>query len=120
MCRYVGHTLYSLTVAIVILTGFVTLGMYLLRPPRLSIIIQPLCGVLAIVATADAIRLRNPSFERTYERLLGPLMRASEKVRALRNSLWSTRPDFACLSKDVRQRSHLVSHRCHIRTLIVS
>lgn len=46
----------------------------------MNIIVLPLCGVLAIVATADAIRLRNPAFERTYERFLGPLMRDSEKV----------------------------------------
>jgi hypothetical protein len=46
-------------------------------------IIMSLCGGLAIVASADAIRLRNPAFEKLYEQLLSPLMRESEKVRHL-------------------------------------
>lgn len=46
----------------------------------MGVIIQPLCGVLAIVSMADAIRLRNTAFERLYERYLGFLMRESEKV----------------------------------------
>jgi len=61
------------------LEGFVTLGLYFLRPHRMGIIILPLCGALTIVSVADAIRLRNAAFERWYECLLGFLMRESEK-----------------------------------------
>jgi len=59
--------------------GFVTLGLYFLRPPSLNVIILPLSGALFIISSADFIRLRNPSFERLYERFLGLFMRESEK-----------------------------------------
>ncbi len=34
---------------------------------------------LGVVITADVIRLNNPAFEKTYEKVLGALMRESEK-----------------------------------------
>ena len=54
----------------------------------MSIIILPLCGALVIVSMADAVRLRNIAFERLYERLLGSLMRESEKVTRLLFHYW--------------------------------
>lgn len=47
--------------------------------PRPVIII--LSGALAIISAADTLRLRNASFERFYEGVLGHLMRESEKAR---------------------------------------
>jgi diacylglycerol kinase (CTP) len=59
----------------------------------MSVIILQLCGALVIVSMADAVRLRNLAFERCYERLLGLLMRESEKVARL--SLFTTKSKVA-------------------------
>ena len=39
-------------------------------------------ALVAVIAPADAIRLRSPRFERVYEGCLGFLMRESEKVNS--------------------------------------
>ncbi|KAH8924268.1 hypothetical protein BT69DRAFT_1241326 [Atractiella rhizophila] len=58
--------------------GFVTLGLYIYRTPVRSIIFT-LFPALVVIGSADILRLRSPSFEKIYERVLGPLMRESEK-----------------------------------------
>jgi hypothetical protein len=40
-----------------------------------------LWSALAVIAPTDVVRLRVPAVERVYERLLGFLMRESERVR---------------------------------------
>jgi diacylglycerol kinase (CTP) len=40
-----------------------------------------LSSAMLIIVPADILRLRYPSFERSYERVVGFLMRESEKVR---------------------------------------
>lgn len=92
--------------------GFVTLGLYFLRPPRMDHIIIPLCGTLAVVASADAIRFKSVAFERLYEKLLGPLMRESEKVGEPLTRLFSVHFAKSPLSNVVfRQWRCLVSYR---------
>ena len=44
-------------------------------------VIVVLSSALLIIVPADILRLNCPPFERSYERVLGPLMRESEKVR---------------------------------------
>lgn len=53
--------------------------------PR-SVVVGLGSALVAVVAPADAIRLRSSRFEKLYERCLGFLMRESEKV------------NFSCLS----------------------
>ena len=43
-----------------------------------------LSSAMLIIVPADILRLNFPPFERTYERVLGFLMRESEKVRQYR------------------------------------
>ncbi|KAF7329226.1 hypothetical protein MKEN_00183300 [Mycena kentingensis (nom. inval.)] len=60
--------------------GFLTMGLYLnpgISPRDVAI---GLWAALAVIAPTDIVRLRNPSVERLYERLLGFLMRESEKT----------------------------------------
>ena len=47
----------------------------------LHIIVRNLTYFLGVVVTADVIRLNNPSFELLYEKVLGFLMRESEKEK---------------------------------------
>ncbi|KAJ7226831.1 hypothetical protein GGX14DRAFT_627191 [Mycena pura] len=61
------------------ITGFVTLGLYLTPSISPRAVTTVLWGTLAVIGTADVIRLRNPAVERVYERLLGFLMRESER-----------------------------------------
>ncbi|KAK2460708.1 hypothetical protein APHAL10511_007178 [Amanita phalloides] len=58
--------------------GFITLYLYLSGRDARNIILV-LWSALAIIVPADIIRLRYPAFERLYERVLGFLMRESEK-----------------------------------------
>lgn len=60
--------------------GFLTLGLYHYDPPTLKPLITVLTTSLITVSTVDYFRLRNPSFARRYEAMLGPLMRESEKT----------------------------------------
>ncbi|KAI0299391.1 hypothetical protein B0F90DRAFT_1728335 [Multifurca ochricompacta] len=61
-----------------IVPGFITLYLYASRgsPGR---VIGALSGALLIIVPADILRLSYPPFERTYEKVLGFLMRESEK-----------------------------------------
>lgn len=59
-----------------------TLGLYLTPSISPRSVTTVLWGTLAVIGTADVIRLRNPAVERVYERLLGFLMRESERVRS--------------------------------------
>lgn len=61
--------------------GFITLGLYLtpsIAPRTVTVV---LWSALAVIAPTDVVRLRVPAVERVYERLLGFLMRESERVR---------------------------------------
>ncbi|SPO24101.1 related to HSD1 - ER membrane protein [Ustilago trichophora] len=58
--------------------GFMVLHLYL-SGTDLNIIVRNLSYFLGIVVTADVIRLNNDDFEKIYERVLGFLMRESEK-----------------------------------------
>ena len=58
--------------------GFMVLHLYL-SGTDLDVIVRNLSYFLGIVVTADVIRLNNDDFERIYERVLGFLMRESEK-----------------------------------------
>lgn len=55
------------------------LPLYFSRPD-IAPIVYTLSGMLVVVLTADAFRLNYTPFERLYERVLGFLMRESEKV----------------------------------------
>lgn len=58
--------------------GFVVLHLYT-SGTDLNIIVRNLSYFLGIVLTADVVRLNNNDFERLYEKVLGFLMRESEK-----------------------------------------
>ena len=60
--------------------GFVTLYLYASHgsPERVAIMLS---SAMLIIVPADILRLNYPPFERTYEKVLGFLMRESEKVR---------------------------------------
>ncbi|EKM74635.1 hypothetical protein AGABI1DRAFT_116813 [Agaricus bisporus var. burnettii JB137-S8] len=58
--------------------GFFTLYLYVTEGD-VSKVVLTLWSSLCIIVPADAFRLRWPTFERLYERLLGFLMRESEK-----------------------------------------
>jgi hypothetical protein len=59
-------------------------------------VVIALSGALLIIVPADILRLNCPRFERTYEKVLGFLMRESEKVRPEPTTLL-TRPLFRSL-----------------------
>jgi len=67
--------------------GLVTIVLYFLRPKDLSVIITPLSTALVIVMSADVLRLHHQGFAGSYERLLGCLMRESEKTK-LNGVVW--------------------------------
>lgn len=58
--------------------GFMVLHLYL-SGTDLNVIVRNLSYFLGIVVTADVIRLNNDDFEKIYEKVLGFLMRESEK-----------------------------------------
>ncbi|KAK0555565.1 Diacylglycerol kinase [Tilletia horrida] len=60
--------------------GFLVLHLYLSHSD-LDGIVRGLSYFLGIVLTADVIRLNSPPFERLYEKVLGFLMRETEKTR---------------------------------------
>lgn len=66
--------------------GVITLAAYLL-----DFTIPPIVGVLSIllasIAALDFVRLRNPEFERLYEKSVGFLMRESEKEK-VNGTVW--------------------------------
>lgn len=47
-------------------------------PERVVVILS---SAMLVIVPADLLRLNYPPFERTYEKVLGFLMRESEKVR---------------------------------------
>lgn len=61
-------------------SGFVTLYLYASHgsPGR---VVAMLSSAMLIIVPADILRLNYPPFERSYERVVGFLMRESEKVR---------------------------------------
>jgi diacylglycerol kinase (CTP) len=61
-------------------SGFVTLYLYASHGSPERVVIT-LSSAMLIIVPADILRLNYPPFERTYERVLGSLMRESEKVR---------------------------------------
>jgi len=58
--------------------GFIVLYLYL-SGTDLNVIVRNLSYFLGVVVTADVIRLNNDDFEKIYEKVLGFLMRESEK-----------------------------------------
>ena len=62
------------------ISGFVTLYLYASHgsPERVIVVLS---SALLIIVPADILRLNYPSFERSYEKVVGFLMRESEKVR---------------------------------------
>ncbi|UTT88980.1 hypothetical protein NDA17_001352 [Ustilago hordei] len=58
--------------------GFMVLHLYL-SGTDLNVIVRNLSYFLGVVVTADVIRLNNDHFEQIYEKVLGFLMRESEK-----------------------------------------
>ena len=59
--------------------GFLVIPLYTTHTaPRT--VVSALSSALAVIVTADVIRLRSARFERLYERALGFLMRDVEKV----------------------------------------
>jgi len=48
---------------------------------NVDIVVKSLWLALCVIVPADLLRFRSPSFARTYEHMLGFLMRESEKVR---------------------------------------
>lgn len=63
-----------------LISGFVTLYLYVSHgsPERVVVVLS---SAMLIIVPAEILRLNYPSFERTYEKGLGFLMRESEKVR---------------------------------------
>jgi len=59
--------------------GFLTLYLYYSKGSPRPVVVGLGTALVAVIAPADAIRLRSPRFERVYERCLGFLMRESEK-----------------------------------------
>lgn len=62
--------------------GFLCIYLYMCQGSSQTVV-NSLWIALAIIAPADFLRLRYPSFERVYEKVLGFLMRESEKVRVV-------------------------------------
>jgi diacylglycerol kinase (CTP) len=62
------------------ISGFMTLYLYASHgsPERVVVVLS---SALLIIVPADFLRLNYPPFERSYEKVLGFLMRESEKVR---------------------------------------
>ena len=63
-----------------LIPGFVTLYLYASHGSPERVVIM-LSSAMLVIIPADILRLNYPPFERTYERVLGFLMRESEKVR---------------------------------------
>jgi diacylglycerol kinase (CTP) len=61
------------------ISGFVTLYLYVSHgsPERVVVVLS---SALLIIVPGDILRLNYPPFERSYEKVLGFLMRESEKV----------------------------------------
>jgi len=59
--------------------GFLTLYLYYSNGSPRPVVVGLGSALVAVIAPADAVRLRSPRFERVYERCLGFLMRESEK-----------------------------------------
>ena len=70
-------------------SGFLVLPLYFSRP-QITPIVTALAGGLALVSTADALRLNHAPFARLYEAVLGAFMRESEKVRSTESSRGAT------------------------------
>ncbi|GHJ88791.1 hypothetical protein NliqN6_5193 [Naganishia liquefaciens] len=60
--------------------GFLVLYLYGNRPPSVWPLIRGLAATGALIYLVDLVRLRSPAFARTYNAVLGPLMRESEKT----------------------------------------
>ncbi|KAJ7834938.1 hypothetical protein B0H13DRAFT_2108997, partial [Mycena leptocephala] len=67
--------------------GFITLGLYLTPSMSARAVTLVLWSALAVIAPTDVVRLRVPAVERVYERLLGFLMRESERT-GTNGTLW--------------------------------
>ncbi|KAF7333432.1 hypothetical protein MVEN_02359100 [Mycena venus] len=67
--------------------GFITLGLYLTPSMSPRVVTVVLWSALTVIAPTDVVRLRVPAVERVYERLLGFLMRESERT-GTNGTLW--------------------------------
>ena len=63
-----------------LLAGFIALYLYCTHQD-VYLLVRGLSTALVVVSTADLLRFASRRFERFYERILGFLMRESEKVR---------------------------------------
>jgi len=54
--------------------------LYSTRPETIRPIVITLAGALCVIVPCDVLRLHNESFEQLYEKVVGFLMRESEKV----------------------------------------
>ena len=69
------------------ISGFLTLYLYSSgKSPR--IVVYALGLALPVIILGDVLRLRSPRFEAGYERVLGFLMRESEKVNFFDQDVW--------------------------------
>lgn len=76
--------------------GFIVLYLYVSKTD-LTIIVHNLSYFLGVVVTADVLRLNIPSFEWLYEKVLGFLMRESEKEK-VNGVVWYLIGVLFCLS----------------------
>jgi diacylglycerol kinase (CTP) len=60
--------------------GFLTIYLYSLRPATTWPLIRGLAATGVFIYLVDLLRFRSPAFARTYNSILGPLMRESEKT----------------------------------------
>jgi diacylglycerol kinase (CTP) len=60
--------------------GFLVLYLYSLRPSTTWPLIRGLAATGVFIYLVDLLRFRSPAFARTYNSVLGPLMRESEKT----------------------------------------
>lgn len=60
--------------------GFITLYLWTSHGSPQRVVVG-LSTALGVIIPADLLRLNSPRFERAYERVLGFLMRESEKAR---------------------------------------
>jgi|SRR5712671_1413173 len=103
------------------LLGFLTLYLYASHgsPERVVVVLS---SALLIIVPGDIIRLNYPSFERNYEKVLGFLMRESEKVCHLLHLFGCN----CCLTPsplsdfvETYERRDMVHHRRDFRTLAI-
>lgn len=89
----------------------------------LSLVTFTLWAALCVIVPADVLRLNYPPFAHIYERMLGFLMRESEKVRPLvltRSLPIRTRSHAAFIPLAYNERSDMVHPRGQFRVIVLS